>query len=316
MTNPLVTALRDLEEDHRILDGIFAAVRTMALPCAPSEPCRTGECPEGVHCAQRIREHFHRSMFAVVGHFGREVKITRQLLPNATFQRHTEQHGDISSTLQQAIIDFSQSQDVKAAQVSICAIADQIDSHHRTQDIAFMGLVARSPHETNPTSQPCVAPAFITGNLPALPLTGNAQIDEEHARLHDILNRTLSLCHVSYPECTQCAPDTRHHCTESAIDLITDALKFMVEHFRHEETLLKRQPNVSGVQAHLDNHAELSRRLSQLIGDYEDNNTALCLFRLVETLHVWMHKHILEHDQPFIDQMTTQFSHQVQPSGD
>jgi hemerythrin len=303
MTNPLVTALQDLEEDHRMLDGIFAAVRTMTLPCAPSQPCHTRECQEGGHCAQRMREHFHRSMFAVVGHFGREVKITRQLLPHEAFQRHTEQHGNLSSTLQQAIIDFSQSQDVKAAQASICAIADQIDTHHRTQDIAFMSLVARPPQETNPASQPCMAPAFITGQLPALPLTGNTQIDEEHACLHDILHRTMSLCHVSYPECTQCAPDTRRHCTDSAIDLITDALKFMVEHFRHEEMLLKQQPQVAGVQAHIDSHAELSRRMSQLIGDYEDNNTALCLFRLVETLHVWLHKHILEHDQPFISQM-------------
>ncbi|MDP1525216.1 MAG: hemerythrin family protein [Rhodocyclaceae bacterium] len=308
MTNPLVTALRDLETDHRILDGIFAAVRTMALPCAPSQHCRIDECDEGSRCAQNMREHFHRSMFAVVGHFGREVKITRQLLSNEAFQRHIEQHGDISSALQQAIIDFSQSQDVKAAQAFICAIADQIDTHQRTQDIAFMSLVACSPQETNPVSQPSVAPAFITGHLPALPLTGNAQIDEEHARLHDILHRTLSLCHVSYPECTQCTSDTQHHCTDSAIDLITDALKFMVEHFRHEETLLKQHPQVAGVQAHLDNHAELSRRMSQLIGDYDDNNTALCLFRLVETLHVWLHKHILEHDQLFIDQMAAQAS--------
>jgi hemerythrin-like metal-binding protein len=253
-----------------------------------------------------MREHFHRSMFAVVGHFSREDKLTRQLLPNAAFQRHTEQHGDISSALQQAIIDFSQSQDIKAAQASVCAIADQIEIHHRTQDIAFMSLVARSPQEANPPSPPSATPAFITGKLPALPLTGNAQIDEEHTRLHDILHRTLSLCHVSYPECTQCAPDTRRHCTDTAIDLITDALKFMVEHFRHEETLLKQQSQITGVQDHLDNHAELSRRMSQLIGDYEDNNTALCLFRLVETLHVWLHKHILEHDLPFINQMTTQ----------
>ncbi len=253
-----------------------------------------------------MREHFHRSMFAVVGHFSREDRITRQLLSNEAFQRHAEQHGDISSALQQAIIDFSQSQDVKAAQASICTIADRIETHHRTQDVVFMGPVARSLQTASPALQPCASPTFVPGNLPALPLTGNAQIDEEHARLHEILHRTLSLCHVSYPECTQCAPDTRRHCTDAAIDLITDALKFMVEHFRHEETLFKHQPQITGVQAHLDNHAELSRRMSQLIGDYEDNNTALCLFRLVETLHVWLHKHILEHDQPFINQMTVQ----------
>lgn len=306
MTNQLVTALRDLEEDHRILDGIFAAVRAMSFPCAPSQPCRIGECQEGGRCAQRMREHFHRSMFAVVGHFSREDKITRQLLPNEAFQRHAEQHGDISSALQQAIIDFSQSQDAKAAQASICAIADQIEIHHRMQDIAFMSHIAHMRQDASKASLPCATPVFVPGNLPLLPLTGNAKIDEEHARLHDILHRTLSLCHVSYPECSQCAPDVRHHCTDAAIDLITDALKFMVEHFRHEETLLKQKLHIAGVQAHLDNHAELSRRMSQLIGDYEDNNTALCLFRLVETLHVWLHKHILEHDQPFIDQMTMQ----------
>ncbi len=73
-----------------------------------------------------MREHFYRSMFAVVGHFGREDKIARRLLSNDAFQRHVERHGDISSALQKAIVDFSQSQNVKAAQASICAIADQM----------------------------------------------------------------------------------------------------------------------------------------------------------------------------------------------
>lgn len=303
MAKQFVTALRDLQADRRILDEIFAAVRSMALPCPANKPCHSGKCQEGERCALRMREHFHRSMFAVVGHFGREDKITRQLLSREMFERHAEQHGDISSTLQQAIIDFSHSQDVKAAQASICAIADQIEIHRRTQDIIFMDPAIHSPQAAPLATQPCATPTFIAGNLPPLPLTGNTQIDEEHARLSDILHRTLSLCRVSYPECTRCAPDTQRHCTDSAIDLITDALKFMVDHFRHEETLLRQQAHTPEIQAHLDNHAELSRRMSHLIGDYEDNNTALCLFRLVETLHVWLHKHILEYDQPFVHQM-------------
>lgn len=308
MANSLVTALQDLDADHRVLDDIFAAARTMSLPCPSSQPCRIEECQEGIGCAQRMREHFHRCMFSVVGHFGHEDKIARQLLSNDAFQRHTEQHGDISSTLQQAIIDFNQSRDVKAAQASICAIANQIELHHRTQDIAFMGPATHWSQEASPSAQPCAVPTFINGNLPPLPLTGNTKIDEEHARLHDILYRTLSLCQVSYPECSQCAPDKRRHCTDTAIDLITDALKFMVEHFRQEEKLLKQQAHTTRIQAHLDSHAELSRRMSQLIGDYEDNNTALCLFRLVQTLHVWLHKHILEHDLPVIQEMATQGS--------
>ena len=303
MTTALVTALHDLAADHRVLDDIFSAIRRMTPPCPADKTCRSKECPEGGRCLQQMREHFHRSMFALVGHFGREDKVTHQLLSHDAFERHAEQHGDISSALQLAIIDFSQSQDVKAAQANLCAVAKQIEIHHRTQDTAFMGPATRSPQGTSPEAQLCPAPTFLTGTLPVLPLTGNGQIDEEHAHLYDILQRTLSLCHVSYPECTQCAPDTRRHCTDSAIDLITDALKFMVEHFRHEETLLKQQPQLAGVPAHLDSHAELSRRMSQLIGDYEDNNTALCLFRLVETLHMWLHKHIQEHDQPFIQQM-------------
>jgi hemerythrin len=295
------TALQDLEADHQILNGIFAAVRAAEFPCAPSKPCRFGDCKEGVHCAQQMREHFHRSMFAVVGHFGREDKLIRELLPNDSFLRHTEQHADLSGLLQQAIIEFSKIQDVKAAKASLCAIAIQLDTHHRTQDSEYSRLYSKSKPDATPIE---LSTGFISRNsLTALPLTGHAQIDEEHAQLHDIMHRTLGLCHVSYPDCNQCHENTQQHCAEAAIDLVTDALKFMVEHFRHEEALLKQQPQVSGAQAHIDNHAELSRRMSRLIGDYEDNNTALCLFRLVGTLHIWLYQHVLEHDLPFISQL-------------
>lgn len=303
MSKQLATALQDLEADHRTLDSIFAAARATKLPCAPSKPCCFGDCTEGRRCAQQMREHFHRSMFAIVGHFGREDKLIRELLPDDSFRRHTEQHADLSGLLQQAIIDFSEIQDVKAAQASLGAISTQLDAHHRTQDSEFTHLYSKSQPDVMPIELPT---SFISRtSLAALPLTGHAQIDEEHAQLHDILHRTLGLCHVSYPDCNQCDKNTQQHCAEAAIDLVTDALKFMVEHFRHEEALLKQQPQVTGAQAHIDNHAELSRRMSQMIGDYEDNNTALCLFRLVETLHIWLQKHVLEHDLPCIKQLAT-----------
>lgn len=290
VATPTLT-LEDLTADHHLLDEVFHGAAVVVLPCDEGKTCKAGACPHASACHHQVREHFHRTMFSVVGHFGREDKYLRKHLPLERYQQHTKSHADLSAALQAAIISYGAHHNVKRAFADIADIAHRIDLHHRTEDNEFL---SHTPKDRN--GKP---PAPL---LPAPPATGNPQIDAEHARLYDILHAVHSLCGNEIPVCESCSPEKQQRCAETAIELLTDALKFMVEHFRHEEKDFRDTLESETIRSHVEDHAAISRRMTRLIGDYEDNNTALVLFRLAEALRGWLNDHIVRYDLPLYRQ--------------
>jgi hemerythrin len=142
--------------------------------------------------------------------------------------------------------------------------------------------------------------------------TGHEVIDRDHAALQNVLRQAGAICHRSLTNCGQCSDMQREACTTSAVDIVTDTLMSMVGHFRHEESLLQRPTATGTVNPLAEAHSDISQRMSQLVGDYADNNTARFLHRLTETLTVWLNEHMLEHDRQLVS--SSKHTHKLQAS--
>jgi hemerythrin len=75
----------------------------------------------------------------------------------------------------------------------------------------------------------------------------------------------------------------------------------MVENFRHEESLLRQVASTGQIHPHVRAHADISMRMSLAIDAYADNNTAMFLHRLTETLQVWLKHHLVKSDLPLAE---------------
>lgn len=131
-----------LASSHRLLLAIFRHAEGNALHCGNGQACHTDACPEQKACIHKAREAFHRVLFATIGHFGREDKLIRQVIPPESFAHHAAGHAAIADAIQQAINDFSRDQDVPAAFGSIRAIGQQYAAHHSEHDSEYLDILA------------------------------------------------------------------------------------------------------------------------------------------------------------------------------
>jgi hemerythrin-like metal-binding protein len=251
------------------------------------------------------RECLHRVLFATIGHFGREEGLMRDRAPAEQFQAHAASHAEIHDAIQQAIAAFAQDKDAIAALAEIAAIARLYRQHHQNFDSVCRLRLLAGEERTQSTTQQSAADSGVPYDLPAIPPTGNDLIDHNHTLLQNILRQAKSLCREGAADCHRCPTEQQQCCTANAIDIVTDVLKTMIEHFRHEESLMRHYPCPAAADEHIQAHADISHRMSQLIADYADNNTAMFLHRLRETLHAWLKHHVVEHDLPLIKLATT-----------
>lgn len=305
MHDQILSGLRAIESDHRLLLDIFCDIEAIGLPCMGEQACPTASCTERSYCSHMVRECMHRVLFATIGHFGREERLMRDRAPAEQFQAHAADHAEIHDAIQQAIAAFARDKDVIAAFAGIAAIARLYRQHHQSFDAAcrLRLLAGKDRPQTAPPQGDSGSGALH--DLPAIPATGNDLIDRDHTLLQNILRQARSLCREGTPDCRQCSPKRQQECITGAIDIVTDALKTMIEHFRHEESLMRHYTSPAATEEHIQAHADISHRMSQLIADFADNNTAMFLHRLSETLHAWLRHHVVEHDLPLIKLATT-----------
>jgi hemerythrin-like metal-binding protein len=287
MRGKALEEFRAIEADHLLMQRIFRDAAEARQSC--------GNADRHARCLQLARECLHRAQFAALGLFAREERAIEKHVPPERFLEHAACHAEIREAIQQATAAFADDGDPLAALVRLNEIARLYHLHHEGLDAVCRSLLLDGRGRGGRKRQ---APAGAPLAVPAFPLTGNEKLDSEHAFLLDIHERAKSTCAHAATDCTRCDEPQRHACTASAVDLLTDAIKFMVDHFRHEEELIRRHATPEEAEAHLHAHAEISRHMSQLVSDYEDNNTAMCLYRLAETLRAWLVQHVVEHDMP------------------
>lgn len=283
---------REIENDHRQLLEIFSAADFSACNCPVPGTCDTQACEHGSRCSAGVRERFHSVMFACIARFAREEKQLKESLPRMRFQQHTEHHASITDRIVKAIAVFTQSRDVKLAYAAIESIARTYAVHHQVMD--------RINSSAFDMEMPDISPErLLAWEMLPPPSTGNPKIDEEHLRLHHLLLEASDLCANRSSSCCVCQAERRQCCLTKAINLIGETLKYMVDHFRHEESLIRLQTDYARMAAHQSAHAEISLWLGQLIDDYRDEDTARCMQTLIQILHHWLHRHIVDYDLPF-----------------
>lgn len=135
--------------------------------------------------------------------------------------------------------------------------------------------------------------------------TGDRMIDEEHRQLHAALARLRDTC-ARYDEktsCDGCSDELISECSREYYRSLGNVIEFMVAHFSSEEALFRD----SGLAAefhelyarHVEEHANLSERLSALAADNIDNVVA-SLQKMSEVLVQWLDRHILDYDIPMV----------------
>lgn len=289
MTHSTDTAELDLEADHQALIDIFRSAELAASICRHVAPCDQETCSQSGECARRTREHFHRVLFGSMGRFSREERVLKKALSAASFQQHAESHADIMTRLHAAIAAFTKNRNIPAAFDMIESIARTYEVHHQIFDSRCV-----TPPPSPLPGRPASGNRHI--RLPDLRMTGDARTDSKHVLLHSILQQALTLCDNQRDDCSGCHAHAQHRCMSEVTVLIGDTLKHMVDTFRHEDAIIRQMPSCAERDDHLRAHGDIARRIGQLIDDFEDQNTARGLYRLINILHEWLDHHVADYD--------------------
>lgn len=137
-------------------------------------------------------------------------------------------------------------------------------------------------------------------------VTGISIIDDEHRRLHEFITRLRTICRDfdSKATCHDCISDRVTHCEEELMDCVGTLLSYMVDHFRHEEDLMKRQ-GLSAVGhalylQHTEDHANITNRVAMLTHPGDPMATVKAIAETAAILAAWFESHIKHHDIPML----------------
>jgi hemerythrin-like metal-binding protein len=132
--------------------------------------------------------------------------------------------------------------------------------------------------------------------LPEPLRTGISLVDQEHGYLIDLLDRLHRICPRPDSVCDGCEPAKATHCENDLGTLFVELLEFMVEHFRHEEDLMRTLGLPRNVrELHAEAHADIAQRIRALI-DPNPDNFAIKPAEFRQTVMAWLEDHIKNWD--------------------
>ena len=129
--------------------------------------------------------------------------------------------------------------------------------------------------------------------------TGNAEIDQQHAILENMVQELGSFCQVATtrkePVCSNCSPATRATCGESLTRLTGQLSAFLIGHATYEEKMMELLPDTPVCQAHIKAHkaahegiARQLKRLSVQVQSEPPYQASMSLRQLTEK---WLGNH-------------------------
>ena len=135
------------------------------------------------------------------------------------------------------------------------------------------------------------------------------EIAEEHALLRAHLHTLIIDCtklQATDPGCL-CATEITAHCFDRALQHVGELLAYIVNHFRHEEVVMRQfdlpVSNPAMFEEHTREHAELSEGFSRLASEIDDKNPLPQLKQLHALMDSWLHQHILVHDKQLLAEL-------------
>lgn len=115
---------------------------------------------------------------------------------------------------------------------------------------------------------------------------GNAQIDSEHKKLVDLVNRLHDAMKAGKAK-------------EEIGGVLSELVNYTMVHFKNEEALMAKggYPNLA---AHQKEHQDLKLKVQDLLKKYNAGSVTLGI-ETANFLRDWLQKHILETDKQYMD---------------
>lgn len=139
-------------------------------------------------------------------------------------------------------------------------------------------------------------------SLPPELQTGHAIIDAEHTHLLSCIRDLRRICDdlAGRQHCLQCTDTRQQACENELIRHLGDLLAFILDHFRHEESIMHESLMTSleraVCEAHMEDHAAISAKVQQIVASIDRHRLAGLMRELDVLLGTWTINHIRLHD--------------------
>jgi len=129
--------------------------------------------------------------------------------------------------------------------------------------------------------------------------TGNAEIDQQHAILENMVEQLGSFCQLTTPRgspvCSNCTPSTNATCAETLASLTGQLSAFLIGHATYEEKMMELLPDTPVCQAHVKAHKAahegISRQLKRLAAQVQSEPPYLASMSLRQLTGEWLGNH-------------------------
>lgn len=151
--------------------------------------------------------------------------------------------------------------------------------------------------------------SWIGGNVRELNMSIEAaskEVEAEHALLGKKLADVVHLCPERdiRKDCRDCPHAHPVECSLALQDMVGDLLAYMVTHFRHEESLMRRWGLIDACKdmcdRHMEDHGDISEAFGELAAALQGDNPLPRVQDIHSLLQGWLSHHIEEHDQPML----------------
>lgn len=136
---------------------------------------------------------------------------------------------------------------------------------------------------------------------------GNRLIDSEHRALLERIDNLKRICSDYHPQacCQSCSAEHRRECESKLLGMLGEVIEFVIEHFEHEEALMRRTllpiMNAAAYDEHVEAHADISAAVIGILSSLSPEITVEKIRDLEQSLYGWLVGHIYQHDLPLAD---------------
>lgn len=144
-------------------------------------------------------------------------------------------------------------------------------------------------------------------SLPPALLTGHKKVDFEHRHLLSSIQNVRRVCDdlAGRRDCTACHQNRQDCCENDLVSLLGDLLAFILDHFRHEEAIMRESLLLAidrqVCEAHMEDHAAISAKIQEIVARIDRGRVVTLLRDLDALLASWINNHIHLHDMILAD---------------
>lgn len=142
----------------------------------------------------------------------------------------------------------------------------------------------------------------LTGLLPPELITGHHLIDTEHRFLIDAIANLQRICKsmTEFKDCVSCGRLQQARCENNLVGLLGDIFAFILDHFRHEEEIMRNSMLLvidrAVCDAHIEDHADIAAKVQQIVAALDSSHVVSRIRELEALLARWVTNHIALHD--------------------